>query len=131
MEKLFEDTFLSISLDPEGWLHADWTGYQAVGTVQEGCERILSLMSEHGLQAVLNDNTNVVGIWSGASEWVAVDWFPRMNDAGLRCFAWVYSPTRFSRVSTDETLSFVDPDAVGVRVFLNVDDAKRWLRDCG
>jgi hypothetical protein len=128
---LFEDTFIRISLDSEGgWLYADWTGYQTVGTVQDGCERMLELMREHGLRAVLNDNTHVVGIWSGAAEWVATDWFPRMNAAGLRCFAWVYSPTRFSQISTDETLSLVDPDAIGVKVFFDAAEAKEWLRGC-
>jgi hypothetical protein len=128
---LFEDTYLRIDLDPEGgWLYADWTGYQTVGTVQEGCERMLELMREHHLHAVLNDNTRVVGIWSGAAEWVATDWFPRMSQAGLRCFAWVYSPTRFSQISTDETLSFVDPDAIGVKVFHDAGEAKEWLRGC-
>ncbi len=131
LNELFREEYIAICLDTDGgWLQADWRGYQTVGTVQSGCERILELMVEHRTGRVLNDNTNVVGIWSGASEWVATDWFPRMTAAGLTCFAWVYSPTRFSQVSTDETLARMDSEAVGVKVFYEVDEAREWLRSC-
>lgn len=131
LKELFAEECIAIHHDTEGgWLHVDWRGYQTVGTVQAGCERILELMVEHRTGRVLNDNTHVVGIWNGASEWVAVDWFPRMTAAGLTCFAWVYSPSRFSQVSTDETLERMDSEAVGVKVFDDVDDARAWLRSC-
>lgn len=131
LDELFSEEFITISHDAaEGWLHVDWKGYQTVGTVQRGCERILELMVEHGVGRVLNDNTRVVGIWSGAAGWLAADWFPRMNAAGLRCFAWVYSPSRFSQVSTDATLAQMDPGAAGVAVFQDVDAAREWLRGC-
>jgi hypothetical protein len=91
---------------------------------------MLELMVEHNLNTVLNDNTHVVGIWSGASEWGATDWFPRMKQAGLRCFAWVYSPSRFSQVSTDKTLSLMDAESFGIKMFNNILEAKEWLRTC-
>jgi hypothetical protein len=128
---LFQESYLRIRHDTdEGWLYADWTGYQTVDSVKQGCEEILRLMVEHAAFLVLNDNTHVLGIWSGASEWVAVDWFPRMSAAGLRCFAWVYSPSRFSQVSTDETLSVMDPEAARVAVFHDIGEARAWLREC-
>jgi hypothetical protein len=128
---LYHEPHLRIRHDTsEGWLYADWIGYQTVDSVKSGCEEILRLMVEHAAFLVLNDNTHVVGIWNGASEWVAVEWFPRMGAAGLRCFAWVYSPSRFSQVSTDETLAVMDPDAARVAVFHDAGDAIAWLREC-
>jgi hypothetical protein len=130
IELVCED-FIDISYDPEeSWLHVNWKGYQSVDSVQQGCERMLELLAEYHADRVLNDNTNVLGIWRGAAEWLAVDWFPRMQQAGLKCFAWVYSPSRFSQVSTDMTLSLMDPEAMNVHVFYDRADAASWLRTC-
>jgi hypothetical protein len=132
MTELFRDDTINIAHEEgEAWLHVDWTGYQTVGSVKAGCERILALMVGRGLAAVLNDNTHVVGIWSGASEWGAVDWFPRMKAAGLRAFAWVYSPSRFSQVSTDATLALLPEGSVNVRMFDAVGEARAWLERGG
>jgi hypothetical protein len=67
----------------------------------------------------------VVGIWNDASEWVAKDWFPRMRSAGLKHFAWVYSPARLSQISTDETLEHAEPGTA--HLFHSLADAQRWL----
>lgn len=124
---LDRQSYLQISRDPErGWLYSDWIGYQTVGSVQEGCERILDLMTEHRAFKVLNDNTRVLGIWSGAASWVATDWFPRMRAAGMLRFAWIYSSSRFSQISTDTALSLLD---IGdsVKVFYETSEAFEWL----
>lgn len=124
---LDRQSHLHISHDPErGWLYSDWIGYQTVGSVQEGCDRILELMVRHQAFKVLNDNTRVVGIWAGAASWVATDWFPRMRAAGMLRFAWIYSASRFSQISTDTTLSLLDPGA-SVKVFYETSEAFEWL----
>lgn len=131
IEEISNERHLRIRYDGDrGWLHADWTGYQSVDSVKQGCEEILRLMAERSTFLILNDNTNVLGIWSGAAEWVAVDWFPRMRRAGLKCFAWVYSPSRFSQVSTDETLALMGPEKVAVQLFHDIREAEEWLRAC-
>ena len=124
---LFVADYILIQHDRDGgWLYTDWRGYQSVETVKEGCEMMLELVQKYSFTKVLNDNTNVLGIWSGASEWVAVDWFPRMYTAGMKYFAWVYSPGIFSRMSTDRTLASAH-DKVA-EVFYNLEEARQWLR---
>ena len=69
MPELFRADTISIAHhDGEAWLHVDWPGDQTVGSVKAGCERILALMVERAVGAVLNDSTRVVSIWGGASE---------------------------------------------------------------
>ena len=63
-------------------LLADWTGNQTKESVMDGCERMLTYLKMYRISKVLNDNTNVTSIWDDAAEWVAVDWFPRMHQAG-------------------------------------------------
>lgn len=127
--ELYRENFIVVSLDEEAsMLYADWLGYQSVDSVQKGCEQILSLMVKHRIYDVLNDNSRVLGIWRFAAEWVAHDWFPRMKQAGMRAFAWVYSPAKLSQVSTDTTLELMDPQAYNVKVFHHKEEAAKWLQ---
>jgi hypothetical protein len=114
--------------DGEEWLYVDWVGYQTVDSVKAGCLRMLELMVEHRVFAILNDNTRVTGTWAGAAEWGASEWFPAMRRAGMKSFAWVYGPSLASQDSTDATLSPMAPEEMGIRVFYNINYAREWLR---
>ncbi|HYF04374.1 MAG TPA: hypothetical protein VEC36_13405, partial [Patescibacteria group bacterium] len=119
-------------IEGEKTLFVDWKGFQLIESVKNGCEQILFFLKEHNCTKVLNDNTNVTGVWSGASEWVAMDWFPRMRAAGLKKFAWVYSPSYFSRMSTDKTLDATPEDILNekiIRVFTDKREAEEWLKE--
>jgi hypothetical protein len=123
----FKDASITISInEAQKYIYADWTGYQTLQTVQEGCERILDAMVHQSYSKVLNDNTRVEGIWSSAAEWVGADWFPRLKQAGMKAFGWVYSPSMFSRLSTDKSLRFTY-DTRGIEVFDKFTDAENWL----
>lgn len=132
LSELYRENFVVVSLDREAsMLYADWLGYQSVDSIRQGCEKILDLMVRHRAFEVLNDNTHVLGIWRFAAEWLADDWFPRMKQAGLRAFAWVYSPAKLSQVSTDTTLSLMEPEAFNIKVFHTQEEASAWLKSCG
>ncbi|WP_114784806.1 hypothetical protein [Botryobacter ruber] len=127
-EILYRETYIAIEFNPaDDWIYVNWRGYVNYDTVTAGCEQILHCMQEKHCYKVLNDNTNVEGIWSGASRWVGEDWFPRMKAAGLKHFAWIYSPSTFSRLSTDKALRHtVDIDLI--RTFDSLEAAQYWLR---
>lgn len=108
-------------------LYADWTGEQTKDSVVDGCEKILHYLNHYKSIKVLNDNTHVTSIWSEASEWVAADWFPRMNNAGCKFFAWVYSPNIYSKLSADETLKYGIRDVITI-TFQHKDTAEAWLK---
>ncbi len=86
------------------WLYTKWIGRQNFQTVTSGCEVMLESLEKYKCSKVLNDNALVTGTWSEASEWGAKNWFPRMEAAGLKYFAWIYSPDYYSQMSTDKTL---------------------------
>jgi CheY-like chemotaxis protein len=125
---LFSENYLEIFYDRQiSSIHAIWKGYQSVESIQEGCERILDLMVVYDTYRVLYDHTHMVGIWRFAAMWLAAEWFPRMKQAGLTHFAWVYSSAKLSQLSTDMTLSLMEPEPLGVKVFHDIDAAKTWL----
>lgn len=113
-------------VEPEQWLYVNWVGFQTVQSVMDGCEQMLVCLQEKDCTKVLNDNTYVEGIWSGAARWGADSWFPRMRAAGLEWFAWVYAQSVLSQLSTNKTLSLMEPDYI--RTFYDLEEAKNWLR---
>lgn len=113
----------------ENWLYVNWRGFQSYDVVIDSCEKVLDVVLETGCSKMLNDNTQIEGIWSGAAKWVAQDWFPRMHAAGLDRFAWVYPPSTFSRQSANKALQFMD-DHSFIRTFNNIEAASDWLRSC-
>ncbi|WP_266205724.1 hypothetical protein [Pontibacter kalidii] len=127
-ELLYRSTSLAIEFNPvEEWIYANWRGYQNYESVVLGCEKLLELMKEKACFRILNDNTHVEGQWSTAAGWVAADWFPRMRASGLQVFAWVYSPSVFSRLSVDKSIKLAEfPDYI--KVFEDIALAKDWLR---
>jgi len=123
----FYDDFLTIEYnDQSDWIYSDWKGYQTESSVKDGCEKLYNAVKAFYCSKILNDNTNVIGIWTPASAWVGGTWLPRMKEAGLKYFAWVYSPSALSRLSTDESIRNTDvPDMV--QTFEDIKSARRWL----
>ena len=127
LQLLLHEPHIAISYDHlNDWLCADWQGEQNLRSVQQGGHDMLRLLSQQRCHKVLNDNRNVTGMWSEAAEWAGKDWFPAMVAAGLRYFAWVYSPNVYSRLSTDLTLQFTRGNVV-VATFDDVTTARAWL----
>lgn len=88
---------------------------------------MLHCLKLYHCRMVLNDNTHVTSIWDDASEWVAVDWFPRMHKAGCRLFAWVYSPNLYSKLSADKTLGYGVRSVIAT-TFDSRNTALAWMR---
>lgn len=127
-ELLYRDEHIAIEYSTaDDWIYVNWRGYQNYDTVVAGCETMLKVMQEQACYKILNNNTFVEGQWSAAAKWGADVWFPAMRKAGLKWFAWIYSPSVFSRLSTDKTLKMAEnPDYINV--FDDIDLAKDWLR---
>lgn len=124
---VFSDEFLCVEIHEEGnWLYANWMGYQSEEQIKKGCEIILDTVIKRGVKKMLNDNSNVVGIWTPAARWVGSIWVPRIQKAGLTHMAWVHSPSRLSQVSTHAAIEFF-PAAHVIKTFYNVNEAKAWL----
>ena len=107
-------------------LDVDWTGFQDLKTVQHGCLKMFEMLNRHKVTNVLNDNSHVLGTWSDASDWVGEVWFPMMEKAGLRQFAWIYSPAAFSQLSAQKAAD-VAYGTVLTRFFTDIKVARDWL----
>lgn len=125
---LITTSHISIAYDIlDDVLYVNWTGNQTKETVMDGCERILDYLKQYHCKKVLNDNTDVTSIWDDASEWVAVNWFPLMYEAGCKLFAWVYSPNVYSKLSAYKTLTYGIKGII-VTAFQSRENAAGWLK---
>ncbi|AMM52628.1 hypothetical protein TH61_17605 [Rufibacter sp. DG15C] len=124
---LFQNSFITIEMDiTTDILFVNWTGEQTEETVKEGCSQMLDQVQLNKTRKVFNDNSEVVGNWSGAAEWGAKVWFPAMYAAGCQFFAWVLSKELYSQLSTQETLKY---QIAGI-IILNFEErepALNWL----
>ena len=99
----YHNEYLSIVCnDEQRWVEVNWIGYQNFESVQNGGMQMLEILKASGFTKVLNDNREVLGNWSEASDWAGTVWFPMMIDAGLRDFAWVFSPSIFAQLAAQK-----------------------------
>jgi PAS domain S-box-containing protein len=123
----YEGSFIRIHYQKEKhYLDVEWIGYQNYDSVVKGCGIMMDLMQKNNCYHVLNDNTLVKGNWSEAADWGSSVWFPAMAEAGLKRFAWIYSPSTFSRIAANKSLPS-DYEAVRVAFFNNKEAALGWL----
>ncbi|MCD0488813.1 PAS domain S-box protein [Pedobacter sp. MC2016-14] len=128
-DKFYKDEHITIIQNKEAaWLEVDWKGFQTVEAVKAGGMRMLAMLKAGGFSKVLNDNTHVVGTWSEASDWAGQEWFPMMEEAGLKYFAWIYSPSAFSRLSAEKAVDVKVGNSI-IQFFTDLESAKKWLAD--
>lgn len=126
-DSYYKDNTLEIGYDASsGCLNVDWTGFQDLASVKAGCLKMLEILKKKKCRKVLNDNTNVMGTWSVAAEWVGQEWFPIMENVGLRYFAWINSPSTFSMMSAKKSINLKEGE-VNTQLFTTRDEATQWL----
>jgi len=125
----YSNEYLTIGCNhQQEWMEANWTGHQNFKSVQNGGLQMVTLLRSSGLKKVLNDNREVLGNWSEASDWAGKVWFPMMIEAGLQDFAWIFSPSIFAQLAAQKSFDVSDGKA-NVRFFYDIEEAKRWLKE--
>ena len=107
-------------------LDVNWTGYQNFISVQDGCLIMLDLVKKNQVVKILNDNSNVMGNWSEASDWVSAECLPALAAAGVKYIAWIYSPSIFSQLAADKSADLVLSN-ITVQFFNDKTSAALWL----
>jgi PAS domain S-box-containing protein len=108
------------------FITSDWKGFQSNHSVKTGCLKLLGVINNKQAKLLLNDNTHVLGNWGDAVGWVAEEFFPIMESAGITHIAWIYSPSTFSQLAADNTIEKVQGN-ITTKTFNNKADAMKWL----
>jgi hypothetical protein len=124
MESIFKAPNLEITYDPVNrFIYCNWIGFQSKEMIIDSGSIIHKLFKERNITKVLNDNTLVTGPWQEAAEWTATIWFPTMIAAGLKHFAWIFSPNIFAELSAVKAM----PMSSVVKPFSSYREAYVWL----
>jgi hypothetical protein len=126
MENLHKAKNLEVSFEPtHKYLYCNWLGFQNKESIMSSGKIILDLLKEKNCSKVLNDNTQVTGPWQEAAEWTATQWFPAMEKAGLKYFAWIFSSNIFAELSAKKAM----PSSQIVKSFNSLNEARAWLME--
>ena len=126
-ETYYKGSFVEIRYLPQqAMLDVNWIGYQNFDSVKKGCMIMLDILRKNNCTKVLNDNTHVMGNWSEAADWGGEFWFPAMQEAGLKHFAWIYSPSTFSRMAAHKSID-ITMGKVTAQFFTDINEARAWL----
>lgn len=106
-------------------MEVDWTGFQDLESVKKGCLVMWELLKQNQCDRIVNDNTHVMGNWSEATDWVGNTWFPMMEQAGLKYFAHVFSPSTFSQLSAIKSIDIM-AGIVTTQYFTDIKLAQAW-----
>lgn len=125
---LYSAPSLTIAYDYiENWLELHWQGIPDDEEVMTGALKLLDLLRQERCQKVLNDNSQMQGLWAEAARWGGEVFFPQLYEAGCRYFAWVQSPERYSQLSAELAMEQTTANIV----FMSFQDpatATEWLR---
>lgn len=119
--------YLTIEDDPANkWIFVDWKGYLTADNIKTGAKAYTDALAQAGYQCVLNDTRSVRGPWDHSMDWVVNEWAPNAAQAGLKYFAMITTPESLA----DESAAnfYAQLTAFQARVFDNLDEGRRWLR---
>ncbi len=126
IELVFKNDYLNIRYCKEpSFLISEWSGVLDAARAKEGCMLVLEHVKKHPTARLLNNNQQVTGHYPGAIDWAGKIWISSLYDAGLRYFAWVYSPEFYTQVGTDEIISM--SSKVTINTFFDIVTAMDWL----
>ncbi|UII30436.1 hypothetical protein LVD17_19270 [Fulvivirga ulvae] len=125
-ETLLKEKNLEVTYDTATHiLFCRWIGFQNRDKIIAGGNKILELFKKkNNCSKILNDNTEVTGPWQDAAEWTVTQWFPQMEKAGLKYFAWIFSENIFAQLSAKNAM----PDSDIVTTFNSANEALEWLK---
>ncbi|WP_316771507.1 ATP-binding protein [Pedobacter frigiditerrae] len=126
-DDLYEDESIVVSYNAaNARVDVDWRGFQDLASVQNGGAKIIEFLKRHQSSKACNDNTNVLGTWSEAVDWAGKEFFPMLEEAGLKYLAWVYPDSVFNKLSAKKTVNIAQGGII-TQFFSDVELAKTWL----
>jgi len=104
-----------------------WKRYASSLQLRFVHEKILELLRQRNLRAVLGDDLALPTLHAEDQRWILGDWIPRAKEAGLTAVASRRSASHWAQIAIDslqaELLSFVE-----VQSFDDWITAREWLR---
>ena len=113
----------------EHWLRTTWQGFVAPADAKQGAEGALEALRLAPVPYLLNDNSQIQGLWFDSIEWLRQVWAAQAAQLGLRYVAHVLQPHTEADM---EQLLIHQPfaDSFELQLFTTANEAAAWLREC-
>jgi hypothetical protein len=105
----------------------EWRQYATSTQIRFILENIIGLLKQHGVSRILGNDSALPVVHTEDQEWIANDWFPRAVAAGWRVSANKLPDSYFGQLTTNQVQSEA-PEAVVIRNFQDLSDARQWLK---
>ncbi|MCR5886932.1 hypothetical protein LRS06_03900 [Hymenobacter sp. J193] len=107
-------------------LYIQWYGNLTAEAVILAAKAELAAHKEHRISLILNDKTEATGDWTEAMSWLEFEWLPLAMEAGLRAFAYIFSPDLRNLYISQEFVEHVS-HLLPAQLFYDAAAARRWL----
>jgi hypothetical protein len=104
-----------------------WKRYASSLQLRFVHEKVLGLLREHGLRAVLGDDKALPTLHPEDQRWILEDWLPRAKEAGLMAAASRRPISHWAQIAIDSLQSSL-AEHVEVQSFDEWNQARDWLR---
>ena len=110
------------------YLTANYKGFHDPFSVKAGSKKILDTLNDNknSFSKILIDDTDQLGVWDGVVEWIAHEWVPQVEKAGVKHIAVVYSKCTFTKVSVDNVANNLKAN-INYKTFDKKSNAIAWL----
>lgn len=125
---LFKESYVSIYYNKvEKWLYVHWQGERSAENLMYGAEQMIRLAIENKCHKVINDSSEVTNQLPNTINWLADNYAPRLEAAGVQFLAWIYNDKSPAKLAADAVLKREQSDII-VMVFDNRQTAETWMR---
>lgn len=124
---LLDTPSFTIEYDPAlRCLCTTWRGtHDPVATLMR-CNQLLDYARHTQARWVLNDSSQSLDGWQEVAQWLGLNYFPRLADAGIRAVAWVNARDWPARAHMAQMLHLVEQPLLDT--FDDVEAAYGWLQ---
>lgn len=124
---LLAESYITVTQnEAENWLYCKWQGNRTAENLVKGAEQLLACIKATGTHKLINDSTELTTSVPDIEDWIAVNFAPRLQEAGIHYFAWIYNDENLIKNFADSVLRKEKSDIL-VMVFDNLKTAEIWM----
>ena len=103
-----------------------WKRYATSTQLRFVHEKIICLLAAHHVSSIIGDDTELPTIHLDDQQWIAQDWMPRAQSAGLKAAASKRPLSYFGKMAVERVQS-IAPKGLALASFETLEEARRWL----
>lgn len=117
-------------LHPDGellYVEWIWSYIDGYDIIYDGAKDILAQVEKHNILYILNDNTDVEGVWDKANDWIAKNFTPVLKTSSAVKYAHILSSDFFAELSAELLVEVGIEHGIAMKTFGDRVAGLKWL----